>query len=281
MLGDDMPPCLIRKSDGASLYATRDLASAIYRHDELKADLSLYVVGVEQTLHFKQVFKVLELMGFSWAKDCAHISFGRYRFKDGKMSTRSGRTVFLEDVTRQAVEIVEQQMSEKKPGLENLKAIARQVAIGGVVFNDLAVDRVRDVEFDWEKVLSFEGDSGPYVQYMHVRCLSLIKKYGKTPVTNLPIVLASTEERELVRLLLSYPDILSVAFSTYRPNILAQYLLEVCAHFGRFYNKHRILGVSDGESSDIETARMGLVEITRRILKQGLRTMNIEAPNAM
>ncbi len=276
-LGEDMPPCLIRKTDGASLYATRDLASAEYRHNELKADLNLYVVGVDQTLHFKQVFRVLELMGHVWAKDCHHIAFGMYRFKEGKMSTRRGRTVFLEDVIRQAIEMVDKLIEAKNPNLENRKLVAEQVGIGAILFNDLAVDRVRDVEFDWEKALNFEGDSGPYVQYMHVRCLSLIRKYGKPAPKSIAIELTSPEERELVRTLLNYQDVLAAAFTTFRPNIVAQYMLELCAAFSRFYNKHRILG----EAEDVQTSRMALVEATRRVLEAGLRTLNIQAPEAM
>jgi arginyl-tRNA synthetase len=276
-LGEEMPPCLIRKSDGASLYATRDLASAIYRREELKADLNLYVVGVDQTLHFRQVFKVLELMGFDWAKSCHHIAFGMYRFKEGKMSTRKGRAIFLEDVVTQAIELVEKVIEEKNPNLPNKKLVAEQVGLGAIIFNDLAVDRVKDVEFDWEKALNFEGDSGPYVQYTHVRCVSLRKKYGKEPVRRLPIALSTAEERELVRVLLNYEDVLAASFQTFRPNILAQYMLEVCGAFSRFYNKNRILG----EAPEIETARMGLVEATRRVIEAGLKTLNIQAPEAM
>lgn len=276
-LGDDMPPCLIRKSDGASLYATRDLASAIYRHDELKSDMNLYVVGVDQTLHFKQVFRVLSLMGYEWAKDCHHISFGMYRFKEGKMSTRKGRTVFLEDVVTQAIELVDKLMLEKNPALENRNAIAQQVALGAIIFNDLAVDRVRDVEFDWEKALSFEGDSGPYVQYMHVRCLSLIRKYGKRVPLTFTKDLNALEERELIRLLSSYDDVLRAAFETFRPNIVAQYLLELCGTFSRFYNKHRILG----EASEVEGSRMLLVDLTRRVMAAAMQTLNMQAPTVM
>lgn len=277
-VGDDMPPCLIRKSDGASLYATRDLASAIYRREQLKADMNLYVVAVDQTLHFKQVFKVLELMGHEWSKDCHHIAFGMYRFKDvGRMSTRRGNVIFLEDVVKQAVEMVEKLIEEKNPSLPDKKKVAEQVGVGAIIFNDLAFDRVKNVDFDWEKVLNFEGDSGPYVQYCHVRCMSLLKKYGKTPPEELPVDLTSAEERELIRLLLGYQDTLTSSFQTFRPNVLAQYLLEICGAFNRFYNKHRILG----EDANLEAARMGLVEVTRQILKMGLKTLNIQAPDAM
>ena len=200
-----------------------------------------------------------------------------YRFKEGKMSTRKGRAIFLEDVLSQAIELVRQVIEAKNPNLENKELIAEQVGIGAIIFNDLAVDRVRDVEFDWDKALNFEGDSGPFVQYTHVRCLSLVRKFAKPVPVNFQTVLTEPEERELIRVLLNYQDVLAASFTTFRPNILAQYMLEVCAAFSRFYNKHRILG----EPDLIAASRMTLVESTRRVLAAGLRTMNIQAPTAM
>lgn len=279
-LGDDMPPCLIRKSDGASLYATRDLASAIYRKDELKADLCLYVVGVDQTLHFKQVFKVLEMAGFDWAADCHHISFGLYRFKDGiKMSTRKGNVIFLEDILKQAIERTSEVIATKNPGLsvEERAKVAQDVGVGAVIFGDLVFDRVKNVEFDWDRILSFEGDSGPYVQYMHVRCQSLLRKFGRTPNLNLVSPLVENDERELVRLLMSYDETLEASFRGFKPNILAQYLLEVCGVFSRFYHNNRILG----EAKDIEESRMALVAATQAVLRQGLNKLSIQAPDYM
>jgi arginyl-tRNA synthetase len=193
------------------------------------------------------------------------------------MSTRKGRTVFLEDVILEAIDQVDKLIAAKNPNLENRAKVAEQVGIGAIIFNDLAVDRVRDVEFDWAKALNFEGDSGPYVQYMHVRCLSLIRKYGKPIQPTFSMQLSTTEERELVRLLLGYQDVLTIAFTTFRPNVLAQYLLELCASFSRFYNKNRILG----EAADIESSRMLLVELSRRVLAAGLQTMNMQAPEQM
>lgn len=279
-LGDDMPPCLIRKSDGASLYATRDIASAIYRKEELKADLCLYVVGVDQTLHFKQVFKVLEMAGFSWAPECHHISFGLYRFKDGiKMSTRKGNVIFLEDILKQAIERTAEVIATKNPGLSSSERakIAQDVGVGAVIFGDLVFDRVKNVEFDWDRILSFEGDSGPYVQYMHVRCQSLLRKYGKTPRLDSVSPLKEKDERELIRLLLSYDEILESAFRGFKPNILAQYLLEVCGVFSRFYHNNRILG----EPKEVEESRMALVAATQVVLKQGLAKLSIQAPDFM
>lgn len=280
MLGDEMPPCLIRKSDGASLYATRDIASAIYRKEELKADLSLYVVAVDQSLHFKQVFKVLELCGYDWAKDCHHIAFGMYRFKEGmKMSTRKGQVVFLEDVLKQAIERTAIVVAEKNPNLSPAEqvSIAHDVGVGAVIFNDLLFDRIKNVEFDWDRILSFDGDSGPYVQYMYVRCASLIRKYGKETDLKPTRTLDAPEERELVRVLLAYDDVLEMAFDGFRPNVLAQYLLEVCAVFSRFYHNNRILG----EERSIEASRMALVCATKEILQQGLKQLSIRCPEFM
>jgi arginyl-tRNA synthetase len=283
-LGPDSPPCLIRKSDGASLYATRDLASAIYRMEEIRADLSLYVVGSEQALHFKQVFKVLELMGFEWAKKCHHISFGMYRFKDaGKMSSRKGNVIRLEDVLNQAIEQVLKRIDEKNPSLMHKEKIAKQVGIGAVVFNDLSFDRVKNVDFDWARVLDFEGDSGPYVQYCHVRCASLSRKYfditgGKINLAQNDFqALSSLEERELVRTLLSFEETLTSAFHTYKPNILTQYLLDVCRVFNQFYQKNRIVG----EAEEVARSRMALVEATRATIRLGLKALSIGAPELM
>ena len=273
-----MPPCLIRKSDGASLYATRDIAAAIFRAEELHADLNVYVVGVEQSLHFKQLFKVLELMGYPWAKGCHHVAFGLYKFKDlGKMSSRKGNVIRLEDVVDRAIEMVEKIIEEKNPNLENKAQVAKQVGIGAITFNDLVNDRVKNVDFDWEKVLSFEGDSGPFVQYCHVRCVSILKKYGQPVPKQFSMELTSPEERELIGRLLNFSETLRASFQHFKPHILAGYLLDVCRSFSQFYHNNRILG----EAPQIESSRMVLVSITQKILAQGLKVLNIEAPDAM
>lgn len=274
---DNMPPCIIKKSDGASIYATRDLAAALYRHEVMKGDELLYVVGQDQTLHFKQVFKVLELLGCEWAQNCHHISFGMYRFKDGKMSTRQGKVILFEDVVQQAIELVRHMIEVKNPGLENKELVAKQVALGAVIFNDLVNDRVKNVEFDWDRILSVEGDSGPYVQYTVVRCKSILRKYAKEVPERPCLVLSSDEERKLVFHLLQFEDILTGAYKQFRPNILAQYLLELCGSFSHFYHKCRILG----EAPDVESSRIAMVAATEKILVQGLKILNIEAPDSM
>lgn len=274
---ENMAPCLIRKADGASLYATRDLASAIYRMEELKADLNLYVVGVDQTLHFRQVFKVLEKMGYPWVGKLHHISFGMYRFKDMKLSTRKGNTIFLEDVLEKAIELVREIIEKKNPGLANKELVARQVGIGAIVFNDLSNDRVKNVDFDWDRALDFEGDSGPYVQYCGVRCSSLIQKYGKPVAQEFKIELSSPEELELFRVLLAYQDVLRVSFESFKPHTLAGYLIDVCHRFGQFYNKCRIIG----EPPEIESSRMTLVQMVHSVIREGLGVLSIQLPDAM
>lgn len=274
---EGMPPCLIRKSDGASLYATRDLASALYRMQELRADLNLYVVGVDQTLHFRQVFAVLRKMGYAWVDQCHHIAFGMYRFKDARISTRKGNAIFLEDVLSKAVELVREIIAKKNPDLPKAAEVARQVGYGAVIFNDLVNDRVKNVDFDWDRALDFEGDSGPYVQYCGVRCLSLMRKYGKPIATDFATTLTSNEERELLRVLLTYEDTLKNAFANFKPHLLAGYLIDVCHRYGQFYTKCRILG----EAPEVESARMTLVGLTHSVLEEGLRTLGIALPEAM
>ncbi len=275
---ENMTPCLIRKTDGASLYATRDLASALYRHEELHADLSLYVVGAEQTLHFRQVFSVLKKLGYEWATGSHHISFGMYRFKDiGKMSSRTGNVILLEEVLTKAIEMVKVIIAKKNPSLQNANQVADQVGVGAIIFNDLMNDRVKNVEFDWEKVLDFEGDSGPYVQYCHVRCSSLIRKFGKAVQFEMPGELDHPEEQDLVRLLLAFPDVTKSAFEGFKPHLVATYLLDLCRLFSQFYTKHRILG----EDAKIEASRMALVAAVQLVLGRGLALLNIQTPEAM
>jgi len=274
-----LPPCLIRKSDGASLYATRDLASAIYRHEVLKGDEIVYVVGADQSLHFTQVFQVLKKLGYEWAANCHHIGFGMYRFKEGKISSRKGTAITMDELIDRAIELVRDIIKEKNPAMEpkEQEIVAQKVGVGAVVFNDLVNDRVRDVEFDWDKVLTFEGDSGPYLQYCVVRCKSLAKKFGKPIPAEMPAPLSSPEERALVASLLNYEDTLKGAFRLYKPNVVAKYLLDVCQAFNHFYHVHRILG----EPAQIETSRMVLVDSTRLVLEAGLKILGMSAPEQM
>lgn len=274
-----MPPCLIRKSDGASLYATRDVASAIYRMEELGCDLNLNVVGVDQTLHFKQVFEVIDKMGYPWAKDCHHIAFGMYQFKDvGKMSTRRGNVIFLEDVVRRSIELVKAMIEEKNPSLDNKDKVAEQVGVGAIIFNDLMNDRVKNVDFDWDRVLDFEGNSGPYVQYMAVRCRSLMQKFAQPIHLKGSELLKSPEEKELLIQLNLYEQVLQIAYQQFKPHFVANYLIELCRAFSRFYAQCPILKLED---EALLQARMSLVKAAETVIVQGLKVLNIQTPKAM
>jgi arginyl-tRNA synthetase len=274
---EKMPPCLIKKSDGASLYATRDLATAIYRKEQMKGDELIYVVGADQTLHFKQVFRVLEMMGYDWVSSCHHVSFGLVRFKEGKMSTRKGRVVHLEDVLESAIEIVSQTVQEKNPDLPNKEETIRKIALGAVVFNDLINDRNKNIEFDWDRALSTEGDSGPYIQYTVVRCKSILRKAQFVWDSVARFDDWTHEEEKLIYTLLLFQDVVRGSYQSLKPNILAQYLLQVCSEFGQFYHHNRVLG----SESQIEKKRLHLVELTRRVLEEGLGLLNIQAPEMM
>lgn len=274
----DMPPCLITKSDGATLYATRDIAAACYRHDTLKADRLVYVVGAEQSLHFKQFFKVLELMGYGWSKDCVHVPFGLYRFKDGKMSTRRGNVIFLEDVLDRAIELVREIVKEKNPDLKDAEGVAQAVGTGAVVFNDLMNDRQKNIDFDWDRLLDFNGDTGPYVQYIHVRCCSILAKWGKgVPVDADLSLLKEKLERDLLRVLGRFDDTVLVAYNQLKPNWIAQYLLDLAKVFSAFYYEHRIL---EGDL-ELQKARIVLVDSVRTVLRKGLELLGVQTPEAM
>ncbi|HEX9869329.1 MAG TPA: arginine--tRNA ligase, partial [Candidatus Tectomicrobia bacterium] len=237
-----MPPCLLRKKDEATLYATRDLAAAMYRHDTYGFWKMLYVVGADQRLHFQQVFKVLELMGFSWAKDCVHVDFGLIRFNDEKMGTRRGNIIFLEDVLDRAVELAEQIVHEKNPTLPSKREVAEAVGIGAVIFTDLSTRRVKDVNFEWEKVLTFEGETGPYLQYTHARACSVLRKANQPMRAEADCSpLTQDDEFDLVRLLTDYPAVLRRAAEHYEPFFVTDYLLTLSERFNKYYHNYRIL----------------------------------------
>lgn len=304
-----MPPCLIRKGDGASLYATRDLASAWYRMEDLKVDINLYVVGQDQNLYFKQLFAVLKKMNMPWEKNCHHINFGMYRFKDSKMSSRKGHVILLEDILDQAYKKVCDKIKLKHTDWNNkqISSVAKIVSIGAVVFNDLSSDRSSDVEFCWDKILNFEGDSGPYVQYVFVRCQSLLRKFvlqnskdlnsffdkktleeylneDSISQINLPLSFIKKvfdkkiEDPEIINilsLLLSYDHVLSKTFVNFKPHLIAQYLLQLCSAFNKFYANNKILSSS---KKDFYIVVVYLVQI---IIQKGLGVLNIQCPDEM
>jgi len=280
----DLPPCLLKKKDEATLYATRDIAAAIYRYNTYHFYKNLYVVGTAQKLHFQQVFKVLELMGYPWAKDCVHIDFGWIKFKQEMMSTRKvmstrkGNIVLLEDVLNKSIQLALKIIQEKNPDLENKDKVAYDVGIGAVIFADLSTRRNKDIEFDWDQVLSFDGETGPYVQYTHARLCSLMRKYGKSIKREVNYQILSTEEEVgIIKLLEDYPRRIKQAADNYEPSLICSYLIELCLTFNRFYQKQRII-TEDPRSTG---ARMLLAKGIQSALKSGLSILGIKAPERM
>ncbi|CAM5714542.1 putative Arginine--tRNA ligase [Streptomyces afghaniensis 772] [Streptomyces afghaniensis] len=273
---EDFPPCLIKKSDGATLYATRDLAAAIYRQENYHFVKSLYVVGNEQTLHFKQLFQVLEKMGYDWAKGMAHIPFGMM-LKDGKkMSTRKGKVVLLEEVLQAAIQLAEKNIEEKNPSLENKEEVANQVGTGAIIFHDLKHYRLTDIEFSLEDMLKFEGETGPYIQYTHARACSLLRKGNFVPPANLDNLQWDGVSFPIVKLLMDFPTTLEKANEHYDPSEVAKYVIDLAKTFNKYYAHIQI-----SEENSGKTARLSLVYAVTVVLKEGLRLLGIAAPEAM
>ena len=276
----NMPPCLLVKSDGSSLYATRDLAAALYRKETYNFDKCLYVVAYQQTLHFKQLFKVLELAGFDWAKDMVHVSYGMVSLEEGAMSTRKGNTVFLEDVIERAVAKSYEIICSKNPNLPNKQQIAEQVGVGAVIFSAVENARIKDITFTFDRVLNFEGETAPYLQYTHARCNSIINKAGIGALAKIVPnegALDNAETLSLAKLLGAFPQIAKDAATKYEPSILSKYLIDLAQSFNRFYIAHRVIG------DDLATtkARINVVTATKTVLKNGLKLLGIDAPEQM
>lgn len=273
-----MPPALILKSDGATLYATRDLAAAVYRKKTYDFYKCLYVVAYQQNLHFRQLFKVLELMGYDWAKDCVHVPFGMVSLEgQGALSTRKGNVVFLDEVLdtaeKKALDVIEQ----KSPDLKNKEEIARQVGVGAVVFGALANSRIKDLAFSYDKALSFDGETAPYLQYTHARCCSVIEKAGEVNAAPDYSVLTDDDSFALATRLVAFDQAVVTAGERYEPSVISGYLLDLAKLYNRFYLSSRILG----EPAPVQSARLALTRLTRDVLKTGLGLLLISAPTAM
>jgi arginyl-tRNA synthetase len=272
---ETLPPCLIKKTDGATLYATRDLAAALYRQHEYSFDEALYVVGQEQTVHFKQVKGVLEKLGYEWANAMKHIPFGLY-LKDGKkMSTRKGRVILLEEVLGEAITMAGENIKKKNPDLKDAADVAREVGVGAVIFHDLKNDRMNDIEFSLEHMLTFEGETGPYLQYTHARAQSILRKAGVSTTFTFD-GLDDSSSWEVIKQLRLFPETIERAWKNYAPSILAKYLLELAKSFNSYYGNTKILNNDPKQES-----RLTLVFVVASVLSQGLNVLGIGSPQEM
>lgn len=272
----NMPPCIILKSDGTSLYATRDMSAAMYRKEHYNFDKCLYVVAYQQNLHFKQFFKVLELMGKEWAKDLVHVAYGMVSLEEGTMSTRKGNVVFLEDVINKCIQKAYTIIDEKNPDLENKEDVAQKVGVGAVIFGALYNNKIKDIVFSYDKVLNFDGETSVYVQYTCARAKSVLQKGGVTKTYEIPTL--SNPEIELVKVLATFPDVVKSAAEKYEPSFIARFAVDVAQKFNRFYFDCKILSAEDEKTKDF---RLTLTEATLQTLKNAFALFGIGIPDKM
>ncbi len=274
----NIPPCIIQKSDGASIYATRDLAAAIYRGERFNPVKILYVVDQRQALHFQQVFSVLKKMDLPYADACEHLPFGIMKIEGEIGSTRKGKGLLLMDVLDYAIEKAAAIIDEKNPGLQNKSEVAKAIGIGAIVFNDLKHHRTHEVDFKWDEAFNFEGKTGPYVQYTHARICSLLRKAGQTEVKPADHEIYESELGwELLYTLQQYPEVLIETTKKNDPSQIAKYLLDLCQLFNRFYAQERFIVENVLE----QQAKLALAQGVARTLRHGLSMLNIAAPEAI
>ena len=274
-------PCIIEKTNGSTTYATRDLAAILYRARTYDFDKALYVTSYEQVLHFKQIFEVAKLLGIDekYTNGLKHVSFGMVLLPTGKMSTREGNIVKLEDLLNEAIQRAEKVIEQKNPELEDKKEVARKVGIGAVIFNDLANNRVKDEIFEWDTILNFQGETGPYIQYTYVRTKSVIEKAGKVPELK-DIKLDNLQDeysQNIIKLIYNFEDILVQVTNKEEPSILSRYLIDLAKAFSSFYNENKIIC----EDKELQDARVYLTYSVGQVLKMGAELLGIEMPNKM
>lgn len=274
-----MPPALILRSDGATLYITRDLAAAFYRHNTYHFDKCLYVVAYQQNLHFKQLFKIIELMGRDWYKGMEHVSFGMVSYEGRALSTREGYVVYLEDLLNKAVEKAREIIEEKSPNLPNKDEVARQVGVGAVVYFDLHNDRNKDIDFRWERALNFDGETGPYVQYTHARCCSVLRKAEAFAAAEPDYgVITDDEAQDVLMLISHFPQVVRKAMEQSEPSLITRHTTQLAQAYNKYYFEHRIMDESDPAGT---AARVNLTRAVRDVIKTGLYLIGVEAPERM
>jgi len=279
MMDEDIPPCMILTSQGTTIYATRDLAALLYRIDNYNFDKCLYLVASEQSLHFKQVFETLSKMGYGeYASRCEHIPFGLVLDEDGqKMGSRKGNATTLEEIFGESIEKSLKIIEEKNPDLEDKQSVAEKVGVGAIIFNDLANSRIKDEIFDWNQILNFNGETGPYLQYTYVRTRSILRNVGQLPTSADFSLLNDKEGYEVVRLIGNFGDIIKSAADKNEPSIISRYLLDLAKAFSRFYNEHHIIC----DEKDVQDARVLLTKVTGDVIKEGLALLGIRCPEKM
>lgn len=265
-----MPPCLILKSDGSSLYATRDIAAAIYRKNTYDFDKCLYVVAYQQNLHFKQFFKVLELMGKEWAKDLVHVAYGMVSLESGSMSTREGKVVLLEDVINKTVEKAYKVIEDKNPDLRDKEKTARAVGTGAVIFGALSNNKIKDIVFSYDRVLSFEGETCPYVQYTITRCFSVLKKAGKPKAFTVPEMCEA--EYAVIHELGKFPSVVKSAAEKYEPSFVTRYSIDLAQAFSKFYIDCKIAC----EDENLRNFRLAMTDAVKTVLISALALLGID-----
>ena len=275
----NMAPCLIMKKDGSSIYATRDLAAAIYRKNTYDFSKCIYVTGNEQKLHFAQFFKVLELMGNEWSKDMVHVPYGLVSLEGGKLSTRSGNIIYAEDILRESIAKIREIIEEKNPNLPDKDEVAQIVGIGAILFNDLYNQRIKDVSFTWDKILNFDGETGPYVQYTYARAASVLRKAGVTEVDEDIDFSVVTDEASmnLLKEISRYPSVVKDASEKLEPFIVSRFAMAVAQAFNKFYHDCQI----NVEDEAVKKARLKVVCLTKYALKDALSLLGIGCPEQM
>ena len=272
-----MPPAIILRSDGATLYMTRDLAAVKYRHETYDFAKCLYVVAYQQDLHFKQLFKVCELLGWDWAKGCEHVNFGMVSYEGQSLSTREGRIVYLDDLLTQAVEKAEAIIEEKSPELENKSEIARQIGIGAVIFFTLYNGRIKDIDFSWDRALNFDGETGPYAMYTHARLCSVLRKAGACDAQPDFSALSDPEAQAVIRLIDSFPQQVVSAVERSEPSFVTRFACELSKAVNKFYYERRILD----DDLSARAARLMLTRAARQTLATALSLIGVSAPERM
>ncbi|WP_455041240.1 arginine--tRNA ligase [Granulicatella adiacens] len=272
----DLPPALIKKSDGATLYMTRDLAAANYRKNTYDFAKCIYVVGMEQSNHFKQLKAVLKELNLPWAETIVHIPFGLITLNGKKLSTRKGKIILLEGVLKEATELALKQIEAKNPSLENKEAVAHAVGVGAVIFHDLKNDRTNNFDFALEEVVQFEGETGPYVQYTHARAMSILRKANHTVDTQAAFSLTDDDAWEVLKLIENYPNVVRFAEEKCEPSAIAKFVINLAQAFNKYYAHTKVLVEDEAFNS-----RIALVQTTASLLKQGLALLGVASPDEM